>query len=827
MRQPTNAEWTLISQTFDGLVGGTAVRRRPTLDSMALDPFVRDRVAAMLTAHDRVGVLDAPTGMSPPNDELTGYSSLLPGALIGPFRIERLIGRGGMGEIYLAERRDGGFDQRVALKLLRPEAAGRMDLFDAERRLLAGLEYPGIARIIDGGLAPDGRPYMALEYVDGQAITTWCTARGAGAEQRLRLMLEVCDAVSYAHGRLVIHRDLKPANVLVDQAGRVRLLDFGIAKIIDDAAPEQTLTQAILTPDFAAPEQFRRDPATVATDIYALGGLLYELLAGVGAWRRGGSGASGLARMISDDPPLPSKAAIGTGANTANPPVAAGRIAGDLDAIVAKAMRHDPDARYASVATLADDIRRHLAFEPVQARRGTFGYQLRRFVRRHRAATTAAAAAVLALVAGVVGIAWQARLVAAERDIARAQARRAEAVNEAVALMFRNAQEDGKGGSTSAKDLLAGSAARLVQSFGTHAPDTAPVVIALAELDLEVNDVVGAQTLLSTALAKGVGRDDPVAYARLQSTLGTVEGATGQLDEATRLLDAGDRMWRTDPARFRKDRLEAGAARAQILRQQGQRDAAIALLTRQLPEAEAEYADDPRSLLIRYNNLAVHLVEANRLNELDAVLKRGERVVRQFHQERSRMALSLLQLRGGWYARRDDPTAALAIFEQAAGQRRAIYGPSMALSADLMQVGRTLLNLGRVDRALPVLTEAHAMAIQYTGATAPVTLMAAMTLSEAHAQQGNVQAARALLRSVEPGLAPLGNANILYGAYLAARSHLEQAEGKLVPAQADLDAAAAVFTALGPAAEPFSKDIPRRRADLAKARAQLGHSAIS
>ncbi|WP_029934685.1 serine/threonine-protein kinase [Sphingomonas sp. UNC305MFCol5.2] len=813
MRQPTSSEWATIRDAFDRLVEKSEGREE-ALDAMALDPFVRERVRAMLEAHGRSGLFESTSADRAPAP--VEYSSLNAGDSVGAFRIVRLIGRGGTGEVYFAERSGAGFAQHVALKLLRPEATERLAQFDAERRMLAGLEHPGIARLIDGGVARDGRPYIALEYVEGEPITTWCAGRHARIEERLRLMLEVCDAVSYAHSRLIVHRDLKPANIMVDDGGRVRLLDFGIAKILDEAAPGQTLTQAMLTPDYAAPEQFRRDQATVATDVYALGGVLYELLAGEGAWRRpGGTSSSELTRMINDEPEPPSRAAVRQGRS----PVPASRIAGDLDAIVLKAMRHEPATRYASVATLADDIRRHLRFEPVQARRGTFGYQLRRFVRRHRGATAAAAAIMLALIAGAGAFAFQAHRVAAERDLARAQARKAEAVNEAVSLMFRNAQDFGKGGSESAKELLNDSAARLIQSFGRHSPETAPVVVALAELYLQVNDIVGAQTLLATALEKGVGNDDPAAKARLEMTLGTVEGATGKLDEATRLLDNADAIFASDPDRYRKERLESGAARAQILRQRGRRDEAIAILNRQLPEAEAEYAGDPRKLLIRYNNLGVHLVEASRLDELDAILKRGERVVVRFGQERTPMAISLLQLRGGWYARKDDHPAALATFEKAAELRRALYGPSMALSADLLQVGRTRLGLGQVDKAMPILVEAHDMAVQFAGATAPVTLMTAMTLAEGYAHQREPARAQALLASAEPGLKPLGTKGILYGVYLRARSQVDQAQGRFDEAARDLDAAEVLFRTLGAPADPFTRSIPGLRSALARARA--------
>jgi hypothetical protein len=815
MRHPTSAEWARINMLFDRLLDVPTAEREARLLSFEAGDYINRQVRAMLTAHGTIGLLDEPLVSPEPID--TGYSSLPPGAAVGAFRIGRLIGRGGMGEVYLAERTDGGFTQRVALKLLRPEAVGQMALFDGERHLLAQLEHPGIARLIDGGLAPDGRPFMALEYVEGEPIAQYCAAHHATLDRRVVLMLEICDAVSFAHSRLIVHRDIKPANVLVDTSGRARLLDFGVAKLIDGVVRSDATTQPMLTPGYAAPEQLRRGATTVAADVYALGGLLYELLTGQGAWHRGGSALPATLMRIGDaEPELPSKAA----ARAETPPVPPFRIKGDLDAIIAKAMRHDPDDRYPSVASLASDLRRYRRYEPVEARRAGLGYQFRRFVRRHQAASLASAIGLLVLLAGASGIAWQAHKAAVERDIARSSARRAEAVNQAMSLMFRNAQDFGKGGSASAHDLLDDSAARLVGSFGDRSPDTAPVVSALAELYLQIDDVTGAQSLLSSALEKGVGRDDPAAHARLLMDLGTVEGATGKLDEAKANLAKADTYWATDPERFRKERLEAAAAHAQILRQEGKRDEAIEILTASLPEAEIAYSDNPRTLLIRYNNLAVHLAEANRLDELDAILKRAEAVVRQNHQERSPIALALIQLRGGWYARNDRPEEALAAFMRAAAIRRELYGPSRFLATDLLQVGRTLVTLGRVEAALPILIEAQAMARRYTGPASPGTIMAGISIGEAYGRLGKAPDARAALAAIQPALAPLGPKSILLGAYLRARVWADLADRDYGGANADLTSAERIFAALGPAAEPYIKSIPAlRTAIAARARA--------
>ena len=812
-RKPTQSEWAEISRYFDTLVDLPGETREAKLGRLKADPFVIDQLRSLLDAEGAAGVLDAPAALTGDAAESSTYASLPPDAIVGGFRIERLIGRGGMGEVYLAHRDGAGFAQRVALKMLRPEAAGRVRLFDAERRLLAGLEHPGIARLIDGGVAPDGRPFMALEYVEGRDITGWCAEHRCDLPTRLKLMLELCDAVEYAHAHLVLHLDIKPSNIMIDSDGRARLLDFGVARLVDAAALDRTMTQGLLTPDYAAPEQFGGGRATVATDVYALGAVLFELLAGRGPWQFDDAPLpTVLRRLLHDDPDYPSRV-------TAEGGIAAARLRGDLDAIVMKAMRRDPADRYAGVAAFAADIRRYLNFEPVKARGGTTAYRARRFLRRNRWTAAAAAIALLVLLVGAAGIAWQARKTAVERDIARAEARKAEAVNNAMSLMFRNAKDFGAGGSATARDLLDDSARRLVESHDQDAPETAAIVSAITELYADIGDVVGAEILLDRALAKGVGRGDPVATAKLELDAGTMKAVTGKMDEAKALLDRSDRVWATDPARFRKQRLDATSARAQMLRMTGSRDAAIKLLMETLPEAEQEYAENPRNLLIRYNNLAVHLVESSRLDELDAVLKRGEAAVVRLKQTRSPLAISLLQIRGGWYSRKNDHAAALRTFRRCAALRSALYGPSTPLAADLMQMGNMLLSLNQIAEAIPVLNEARQMAVTYSSAESQVTQMTTMLLGSAYGRVGEVAKSRAALTGIEPIVAGPGRETLLYGIFLRSRYELDIAERRFADAAADLDAAERIFKSIGAPAKPYSDSIKTLRARLVETKA--------
>ncbi|HET9765472.1 MAG TPA: serine/threonine-protein kinase, partial [Thermoanaerobaculia bacterium] len=339
---------------------------------------------------------------------------------IGPYRVLRELGRGGMGRVYLAEQEGDGFQRTVALKLLDSATATPQALrrFASEVRILASLEHPGIARFLDGGCSAEGIGYLALEYVAGTDLLAHAAAHGLDVEARLELFLAVLDAVAYAHERRVVHRDLKPSNVMIGSDGRPRLLDFGISKLVDvdaEGTPTRTEMRA-LTPAYASPEQMRGDPVTAASDLYSLGVVLYELLTGARPYRTASGTPRELERAVLEQDPEPPSTAARRRAEETRPAAAAatdlttrppaGRIPADLDAICLKALRKEPGQRYASVADFAADVRRFLAGEPVAARRGGWSYRAARRVRRHRARFAAAAAVAVALAAGVVAGPW-------------------------------------------------------------------------------------------------------------------------------------------------------------------------------------------------------------------------------------------------------------------------------------------------------------------------------------------------------------------------------------------------------------------------------------
>lgn len=432
------------------------------------DRELRSEVESLLAAHSAAGPLDrSPFALldDPPADPA--------GMRIGAYRVVREIGRGGMGAVFLAERADREFDQRVAIKRV-SAGAWRPDLverFRAERRILARLDHPGIARLLDGGATEDGLPYVVMEHVEGRPIDRYADEERLDVEERIRLFLAVADAVDAAHRNLVVHRDLKPSNVLVTAAGEPKLLDFGIAKPFDPEAggePAATFTSLAMTPEYASPEQVRGEPATPASDVYSLGIVLYELLAGRRPYTLGRRSAAEVERVVTEgEIPPPSETVRRTARGGAGDTDAVAvaerrrttperlrrRLAGDLDTIVAEALRVDPERRYPAVRDLAADLRRHLASEPVLARPDGLGYRVGRFVRRHRVGVTAAALLVAALSTGLGATLYQGRVAELQRE--RAERRFAEVRELAGSFIFEvdEAVAD-LPGSTAARELI-------------------------------------------------------------------------------------------------------------------------------------------------------------------------------------------------------------------------------------------------------------------------------------------------------------------------------------------------------------------------------------
>ena len=463
------AEWSEIERLFFAALEVPASARDGWIDTHAGTSSVADEVRSLVRAHE----------------ESEGASPLR----FGPYRLERLIDRGGMGEVWLASRADGQFEQKVALKLVRAGLGSDFLLqrFHQERQLLALLNHPHIARLLDGGISADGQPYLAMEYVEGETIVDYCQSRDLPLRERLALYRELCSAVEYAHQNLIVHRDIKPANVLVTAAGVPKLLDFGIAKLLKTGSEEDGpgVTQPglhMLTPQFASPEQARGLPVTTATDVYSLGMLLYLLLTGKMPYEFPTESAGEIERVICEvEPPPPSQRA---------PSAAAKKLAGDLDTIVLKALQKDPLRRYASVEQFSADIQRHLDGLPIQARPQTLIYKAGRFVRRNRISVAAAVLVALSLTGGLAAALWQARIARAERQ---REARRFNDVRQlahAFLFDFHDAIQN-LPGATPARHLVVDKALQYLNSLAQESTNDAALQAELAEAYLRVGELQG------------------------------------------------------------------------------------------------------------------------------------------------------------------------------------------------------------------------------------------------------------------------------------------------------------------------------------------------
>ena len=413
-------------------------------------------------ARGQIPALDTP----PADDEalvsglvaaLAELDGIEPGSTVGAFRIIERIGAGGMGVVFLAERAAGDFEQRVALRILARDSVdpGAVRLFERERRLLARLEHSGIARLIDGGLTERDRPWFAMEYIDGEPIQDFADGHRLGIRRRIELFLQACDALDHAHRQLILHRDIKPANILVTATGQVRLVDFGLGRLLQSEdelqMAETTIAAGRMTPGFASPEQARGEPVSVASEVYQLGLLLYRLITGTPPYRVEGRSAYEIARAITDaEIRLPSSRWRDAGAAEraarfdASPDRLGRQLSGDLDNIVLKALAQAPGKRYGSAEGLAEDLRRHLERLPVRARAATRRYRLGRFVQRNRAVVASVAAFVLLLTASVALLGIQAGALERERDRALASAERSQRMVEAMAGMIRLSDADNR-----------------------------------------------------------------------------------------------------------------------------------------------------------------------------------------------------------------------------------------------------------------------------------------------------------------------------------------------------------------------------------------------
>lgn len=571
---------------FERALALPRARRIAFLDGVCAGrPALRARIERLIAmTDDGGGFLDRSPLHAAIRDDVfdPAYDS---GHRIGAYRLLRRLGAGGMAEVWLAERTEGGFHQRAAVKIILDARDSVSEHFATEREILASLVHPGIARLYDGGISADGSAYMIMEYVEGQHFIAYCNARRLVLGERLALFLQICDAVAYAHTHLVIHRDLKPANILVTTDGVVKLLDFGIAKVIDADGGKDSTRTLHMSPAYAAPEQLAGGRAGTAADVYALGVILFELLTGALPWPGEASSlATAVKRLLDTDAPLPSRVVA------ADWPIARRSIEGDLDAIVATALRREPAARYPDARVLADEIRRHLEHKPLSARAGARTYVLRRFLRRHWIGLTATAGLFVAMAVAIVAVESQARRV--ERE-----ARRAAAVQSFMVDLFRtnsSRQPDPvKARQTTARELLDIGARRVTNGLSGAPADELALLGVFADLyhDLGLRaEELDLRRRAADLAGRVHGEDSRETADALVALAGAMEGSAAMdrraatLARAKAILDA-----RQDTTSRLRGRLLLGIAqdrRVSDLRaaRAAARDA-VAVFTRHAPSA--------------------------------------------------------------------------------------------------------------------------------------------------------------------------------------------------------------------------------------------------
>jgi eukaryotic-like serine/threonine-protein kinase len=692
------------------------------------------------------------------------------GTRLGAWQVLRPIGRGGTGEVYVAARADGAFQQKAALKLLQSGAGAESTRFQSEREILARLQHPCIARLLDGGVHRDGRPYMVMEYVEGASLTEFCDEARLDLRARLALFAKVCEVVAYAHRNLVVHRDLKPRNILVTPEGHVKLLDFGVAKLLDTVAspPASELTSAPLTPDYAAPEQLTGQAVTTATDVYALGVVLFELLTSRKPFQHTDVPvAQAMRAVLHDAPPVPSRAARASGSARISPKV----LEGDLDAIVAKCLRKEPEHRYESVEALELDIQRYLSSQPVLAREGARLYVLGRFMRRHRWMVAGGVSVVLALAAGLATVSWQAHRIALERDIARRAATREEAVRYYLTRMFRPSAGERGAQPATAKAMLDQSAQRVLEEYRDDPYLAGKIVVTLADLYGALEDFEGQAPLLEGFLAQAGPEADPESVALVRQKLANVEIQRGNTARAAVLLPPALAFWQTDPRRYAEQRLEGLAMQGRLQRTQGDLAGSIATYEAALRERTALSGRNHSETANLYNSLAIAYMNANRFN--DALGAYGQAL--QIHSVLQRSNdLDALVMRGNMGVlsyRYGQLEAAAGLLLTAFTKQQELSGDSAAVASAMGYYGSILTLRERHIEAIETLREAVRMAIEFAGPASPVAVQNRLFLASALAGAGQQAAAAALLaENLELGRKQLGEESLF-----VLRTQLEQA----------------------------------------------------
>jgi serine/threonine protein kinase/tetratricopeptide (TPR) repeat protein len=824
--------WRVLSPYLDEALELTVDQRAGWLASVgARDAALAAELQALLVEHTAAhesgfmeGAALAP-GLAP--------TPSLAGQVLGAYRLVSHIGQGGMGSVWLAERCDGRFQGRAAVKLLNTALIGRSgeERFKREGTILARVRHPRIAHLIDAGVSPTGQPYLVLEHVDGQRIDQYCDEHALGIEARLRLFLDVLEAVAHAHANLVVHRDLKPANVLVSKEGQVKLLDFGIAKLIErnaewDAAATSgpsALTReggAALTPEYAAPEQLAGGGVTTATDVYALGVLLYVLLSGQHpAGRAIHSPVTLIRAIVETEPPRVSDAVVSQtepqealAHHATQCRTTPGRLSrvlrGDLDTIVAKALKKDASERYASVTALADDLRRFLRHEPIGARPDSLRYRSARFVERH-VRGVAASVAVVVLIVGMTAV-YTIRL-SAERDRAQREAAKAAKVSEALTGLLIGADpiaNRATGEALTVRGLLDAGAERVQKELADEPEAQADILTVMGRLYRRFGAYDKAQALLEQALASGrvAFGAEHVRLAQTLNDLGALLAEKGAYAAAGSNLEEALSMRRRIHGPEHAEVAVTLAELGRVYQDQGFNERAEPIQREALAIRRKVFGEEHRETAVSLSDVASVLRLNGDLSGAESLLRECLELNRKTRGETHANTATTLHDLGLIAATRGDRRYAESLFRQAMDIHRSAMGDRHPyVATTLNSLSHLWLAQGRYEEAASALQDALDIARPTLGSDHQLVAIYTINLASVHLARKEPEVAEALLReglrirSLSPQVVPnrrrifleddwsIGATKSLLGAALTALARYDEAETVLLEACRDLE----------------------------------------
>ncbi len=681
------------------------------------DTEIASEVLSLLDAHVGASEFIEKPASSSVTDFVERSRTSRVGQILGSYRIEGEIGKGGMGAVFLASRADSEFKKKVAVKLIKRgfDTDEIIRRFRHERQILATLEHPYIARLIDGGATDDGLPYLVMDYVRGRTLTRFADENELAIGERLELFMKVCSAVSYAHQNLVVHRDLKPSNILVLDDGSPRLLDFGIAKLIaaDEATlnadPTNTLARA-MTPEYASPEQVSGHPVSTSSDIYSLGVILYELLTGYRPFQVKTNRADEIVRIITDTSPTkPSSICRSQGVRVSvrNPQYLAKELRGDLDNIILMAIRKEPERRYSSVEQFAEDIRRFLAGLPVIAQEDTFSYRASKFVKRNKAGVAAGIGVGVSLIAGIIASSRQAKIAARQRDRARREARKAEKVNEFLQRMLASADPRVVGKDVKVIEVLEIAARSLESDFANQPDIAARLELTLGRTYLSLGQLESAEKHLRFALrlcreafpkrsvqmARTVG-----AIGRLLQQKGDIKNAEPAFEEALATLRS------IHPGTL--DEADLLNEFGYLVALKGDLDRALKLHRDELDIKRRSTGEDSVEVAKSLEKIGGVLISMGRNGDGEPMLRRSLQIFQKVHgPEHPDIALSMINLAGAIIETR--PAEAEALCRESLSMRRKLLGEDhVDVVWSLYNLAYVLINCGDPEGSRRFMLEA-------------------------------------------------------------------------------------------------------------------------